>query len=67
MIGFFCSMVRKYKRKTERGLRTLDLIKDAVKKVLSGEKIRKVSRETGIDKIKQTYRDMQKKSATMDL
>lgn len=28
----------------------MDFIKDAVKKVLSGEKIRKVSRETGIDK-----------------
>jgi hypothetical protein len=47
---YFCSMVRKYKRKTVRGLHTLDFIKDAVKKVLNGEKIRKVSRDTGIDK-----------------
>jgi hypothetical protein len=32
------------------GLNTLDFIKGAVKKVLNGEKIRKMSRDTGIDK-----------------
>ena len=49
MIIKFCCVVRKYKWITVRALHALVFIKDAVKNVLNGEKVRKMSRDTGVD------------------